>query len=164
MERILHMSILNNFGSRSKLSGAPHSFAKPRYFWNNFLVTEKKVVQSLTEVDGVDLVFVDLARSFDSGKPSLLPFKLQVYGRHANVIGWIRDFMSNLNFVVWANYIWSLPSDACSEFLQVSMIGLILLLDNFPNILCGKVIIFANNVKIMISARSNLVELNKSIM
>ncbi len=115
--------------------------------------------------EGVDLVYLDFAKAFDSIHHRILCDKIHAYGIHQIIIDWTRSFLFNRTFKVRVTESRSAPVPACSGVPQGSALGPILFLifvNDLPDVLSGNVLLFADDVK-LISARSQYEELYQNL-
>ncbi len=106
--------------------------------------------------ESVDVVFLDFSKAFDSVNHRLLCVKLRAYGVHVEVVEWIQSFLAQRSFRVRVHDCLSLPLPASSGVPQRAVLGLLpflLFVNDLPDLLEGKILLFADDVKI-ISSRS----------
>ncbi len=66
METVLKGAILNHLQHTAALSGAQHGFVPRRSCLTNLLIAEEQVTKLMDAGEGVDLVYLDFAKAFDS--------------------------------------------------------------------------------------------------
>ncbi len=102
--------------------------------------------------EGVDLVYLDFAKAFDSVNQRISCDRMLACGIHLFIVNWTRSFL----FQVRVAESYSAPVLACSGVPQGSILGHILFLifvNDLPDVLSGSVLLFVDDDK-LIAARS----------
>ncbi len=100
------------------------------------------MTQSTDVREPLDVVFLDFARASDS-----VNHPLDAYGVHWEIIEWAPFFLTHRFFRDRVHDAFSLPFSAGSFVSQGSVIGPLLFLRcNLPDLLQGKVLLFADDV------------------
>ncbi len=89
-ETALKGDILNNLQQTAALSAAQHVFIPPRSRLSNLLVAEERITLLMDSGEGVDLVYLDFAKAFDSVNHRVLCDKMLAYGIHRSIFDWTR--------------------------------------------------------------------------
>ncbi len=121
------------------------------------LLTEQWMIQFMDAREPVDVVLFDFARAFDSVNQRYLCIKLDAYGVHPKIVEWIRSFHIHRFFRIRVHDASSLPFIAGSGVPQGSIMGPLLFLlfaNDLPDLLQGKALLFADDVKIISPLRS----------
>ncbi len=100
METALKGAILNHLQQTAALSAAQHGFIPHRSCLSNLLVAEERITQLTDSGEGVDLVYLDFAKAFDSVNHRMLCDKMLAYGICRFIVNWTRSFLSNRTFQV----------------------------------------------------------------
>ena len=80
-ESILNKMILQHVASHNRLTKEQHDgFMKGRLCLTNLLETFEDIARILDEGDGVDMIYLDYSKAFDSVSHRQLIAKLQAYG------------------------------------------------------------------------------------
>ncbi len=156
METALKGAILNHLQQTAALSAAQHGFISHRSCISNLLVAEERITRLMDSGEGVDLVYLDFAKAFDSVNHRMLCDKMLAYGIHRSIVDWTRSFLSNRTFQLRVGESYSASVPAYSGVPQGSVLAPILFLifvNDLPDVLSGSVLLLADDVK-LISARS----------
>ncbi len=165
MESILKQSIMAHLTSFDVLSTAQHGFVPNRSCTTNLLLMEEWITKAMDEGEASDVLFLDFSKAFDSVNHRLLLHKLQRYNIHPAVITWVRSFLNQRTFRVQVNGSLSMEADVSSGVPQGSVLGPILFLlfvNDIPDILRGKVLLFADDVK-LVSRRGDIATLQQDL-
>ncbi len=106
--------------------------------------------------ESVDVVFLNFPKAFDSASYRLLCVKLRACGVHVKVVECFQSLLARRSFRVRVHDCLSLPFPASSGVPQGSVLGpllFLLFLKDLPDWLEGKILLFAEDVK-LISPRS----------
>ncbi len=100
METALKGAILNHLQQTAALSAAQHGFIPHLYCLPNLLVAEERITRLMDSGEGVDLVYLDFAKVFDSVNHRMLCDNMLVYGIHRSIVDCTRSVLSNRTFQV----------------------------------------------------------------
>ena len=89
--------------STSLLSKVQHGFSQGRYCLTNFLKTFEAWTTALDEEHGMDVIYLDYRKAFDTVWQNGLLRKLECYGIGGKALAWIRSF--------WQDGEWELESE-----------------------------------------------------
>ena len=75
------------------LSEKQHGFSKGKSCLTNLLETFEEITGNLDRGNGVDIVFLDYQKAFESVPHRRLLSKLSSYGIGGNILKWIQEFL-----------------------------------------------------------------------
>ncbi len=113
METALKGAILNHRRQTAALSAAQYGFIPHRVCLFNLLVAEERITWLMNSGEGVDLVYLDFAKAFDSVNHQNNQ-KMLAYGIHRSIVDWTRSFLSNRTFQVRVGESYSALVTACN--------------------------------------------------
>ena len=155
LESIIRDKILAH--AESMLSVHQHGFLRGKSCLTNLLETLEAWTKSVDDGSGVDVVFLDYQKAFDTVPHKRLLKKLEAYGLTGKVLCWIKSFLTNRKMQVSLG-------DACSEWVEVSsgvpqgsVLGpllFILYVNDIPEIVKSAVKMFADDAKLFTSTES----------
>ena len=93
MESIIRKSILEHVEDLGLLSQEQHGFMKGRSCLTNLLETFEEVTRMMDEGGGVDIIYLDYSKAFNSVPHKRLLSKLKSYGVNEEVWKWVEDFL-----------------------------------------------------------------------
>ena len=91
LERIIRNSLVEHIEVNSLFSKDQHGFSKNRSCLTNLLETLEEWTDNGY---GLDILFLDYQKSFDSVPHHRLMEKLRWYGIHTSLLSWICEFIS----------------------------------------------------------------------
>ena len=94
MESLLRDIILKHVMENNLLSEDQHGFSKGKSYMSNLLITLEDVTESLDEGFGVDIIYLDYSKAFDTVLHKRLISKLEAYGISGEILQWIQDFLT----------------------------------------------------------------------
>ena len=77
-----------------------HGFRKGKSVVTNLLELLDDITNYIDNCNNVDLITIDFFRAFDKISHNKLIYKLSKYGISGNLLGWIKDFLTNEKFNV----------------------------------------------------------------
>ena len=84
------------------LNSNQHGFMKKRSWLTNLLETLEEWTKSLDEGYGIDVIYLDYRKAFDSVPHKRLIEKLKGYGLYSKVITWIENFLQKRQIESWS--------------------------------------------------------------
>jgi hypothetical protein len=153
LERIMKNSIVMWIDRLNLFSNDQHGFSKGRSCLTNLLETFEDWRSHSNEGPGigVDVIYLDFQKAFDSVPHKRLISKLIAYGIGGSVIKWITDFLYKRKMRVYLNGAYSKWTDVISGVPQGSVLGPLLFLiyvNDIPEDLLCKVKLFADDTKL----------------
>ena len=140
------------------LSSKQHGFVKNKACLTNLLESLDFLTKTYSEKDSVDMILLDFAKAFDTVPHKRLLLKISKYGIKGQVLDWIKSFLSKRRQRV-------ILGDSKSDWLPVSSgvpqgsvlgpILFILFINDLPDILENKSLIYADDTKILSKIRLN---------
>lgn len=88
-------SMMEHLETHKLVSKEQHGFVKGKSCLTNLLETLDDITSSLDEGEGMDMVFLDYKKAFDTVPHKRLLYKVGKYGFGDIYINWIKDFLTN---------------------------------------------------------------------
>ena len=151
MESVLRDKMLKHLDTNDLLSHNQHGFTKNRSCLTNLLETLEEWTQALDEGHGVDAIFLDYQKAFDTVHHQRLISKLKGYGIGGILLKWIQDFLTNRKMRVVLNGHETDWAAVLSGVPQGSVLGPLLFLiyvNEIPEIIKSCVKMFADDTKL----------------
>ena len=151
MERILRQHIVQHLEENNLISKQQHGFVRKRSCQTNLLESMEDWTRTLDEGNGLDLIFLDLQKAFDTVPHKRLAVKLRAYGLKGNVLDWVEDFLHGRQQIVRVGNSMSDQTEIMSGVPQGSVLGPVLFLlfvNEIPGLVQSKVKMFADDMKI----------------
>ena len=157
METLVRKHLVNHLESNNIISRHQHGFTTGRSCITQLLETLDIWTEILDDGGGVDVVYTDFMKAFDSVPHRRLVAKTEAYGIRGKVLEWIRDFLTGRTQEVSVNGIKSEPAAVTSGIPQGSVLGPILFviyINDLPDCVRSDAKLFADDTKIF--TRSNI--------
>ena len=151
MESLLRYIILKHVMENNLLSEDQHGFSKGKSCMSNLLIILEDVTESLDEGFGVDIIYLDYSKAFDTVPHKRLISKLEAYGISGEILQWIQDFLNGRKQHVSVRKGLSDWADVLSGVPQGSVLGstlFVLYVNDLPDIVESKVKLFADDTKL----------------
>ena len=94
MESLLRDVILKHVMENNLLLEDQHGFSKGKSCMSNLLTTLEDVTESVDEGFGVDIIYLDYSKAFDTVPHKRLISKLEAYEISGEILQWIQDFLN----------------------------------------------------------------------
>lgn len=149
METIIRKHLLQMV--EGDLSDSQHGFRKGRSCLTNLLETFEEWTRALDNGYGLDVVYLDYRKAFDSVPHKRLLSKLKAMGIPAKFLAWIKDFLSHRRMRVRVNGSFSQWENVISGVPQGSILGPLLFLlfvNDLPDSIISSIRMFADDVKL----------------
>jgi len=118
------------------------------------LATFEDWIRTLDQGYGVDVIYLDYSKVFDSVPHQRLLCKLEAYGIRGNLLSWLSNFLSNHLESVTINGCLSEWTNVQSGVPQGSVLGPLLYVNDIPDLIKGGVRMFADDTKIYFVIRN----------
>jgi len=138
LEAIVRSELLNFLIENNILNCQKHGFMNSKSCLTNLLETFEDWTRAVDEGHGVDVIYLDYSKAFDSVLHSRLVSKLEAYGIYGNLLKWLINFLNNHVQTVVVNGSHSSWVDVRSGVLHGSVLGpllFILYINDIPNLI-----------------------------
>jgi hypothetical protein len=95
LESLIRRSLTAFLEEKSFISNKQHAFVKGRSCLANLLECFESWTRALDEGYGVDVVYLNYKKAFDSVPIKRLIQKLRMYGLHGKLLKWIQSFLAD---------------------------------------------------------------------
>ena len=153
MESIIRDHLIEFLESKNFFSGEQHGFRARRSCTTNLLETLEDWTRAVDKGCGVDCVFLDYQKAFDTVPHQRLLTKLEACGVRGNIHGWIAAFLRNREQRVVVGGEMSSWTQVLSGVPQGSILGPVLFLvyiNDVPVQVKSKVKLFADDTKLLL--------------
>jgi len=153
MESIIKEEPLSYLNETKAISTHQHGFVKRRSCLTNLLHSFEEWTKALDEGYGVDVIYLDFCKAFDSVPHRRLLKKLKKFGLPDSYLKWIKQFLTQRKMKVSVNGQSSSWVDVISGVPQGSVLGPLLFLlyvNDLPDWIINSMRLFADDVKIWV--------------
>lgn len=150
MESIIKDAVLEHVENSHLVSDNQHGFTRRRSCLTNLLETFEAWTRLLDAGLGIDVIYLDYRKAFDTVPHRRLLLKLASYGFGSNLINWIRSFLLNRRMRVIVDGEASDWVDVMSGVPQGSVLGpllFILFVNDLPQWIMSDMKMFADDTK-----------------
>ena len=153
LERIIRNRIMEHLDRNNLLSPQQHGFRSKRSCLTQLLEYFQEVHDYLDEIEtcGVDAIYLDCKKAFDTVPHKRLLIKLRAYGITGNLLKWIESFLTNRTQRVVINGVHSDSLPVLSGVPQGSVIGprlFLIYINDLLDSLTSKGKLFADDSKV----------------
>ena len=127
-ERVLRKQMIAHLEENNLLNSKQHCFRSGKSCLTQLLHHFDDIIESLSNGDDMDAIYLDYAKAFDKVDHQLLLSKLQLYGFHSKIIRWIESFLTNRSQQVIVDGYMSITAPIISGVPQGTVLGPILFL------------------------------------
>ena len=96
LEHIIYINVMNYLCTNNILSDAQHGFRKSRSCETHLIMLVNDMAKSLNDVSQSDAALLDFSKVFDKVYHRKLCLKLEDYGIRAELLNWIKNYLSNI--------------------------------------------------------------------
>ena len=151
MERVLKKHISKHLVEMELLSEEQHGFVQKKSCLTNLLESLEDWTQIIDNNNGLDIIFCDYKKAFDSVPHRRLIKKLAAYGIRGQVLQWIENFLTGRKQQVVVQGVSSSVEAVKSGVPQGSVLGptlFILYVNELPELVQSNMKMFADDVKL----------------
>ena len=151
MEKIIKRKLITHLMDNDLLSKHQHGFTARKLCQSNLLEVLEKWTKSIDDGLGVDVIYLDYQKAFDSVPHRRLLSKLSGYGIQGRVAKWISAFLQGRRQQVVIRSGQSSWVDVTSGVPQGSVLGPVLVIvyvNELPNLVSSGIKMFADDTKI----------------
>jgi len=151
MESIIKEKFMKFLESNNLLCRSQHGFRSGRSCLTNLLETLENWTKALDEGYGLDVVFLDYKKAFDSVPHRRLIDKLRSFGVNGKLLKWLDSFLTSRTMKVGLRGAFSQLLDVLSGVPQGSVLGPLLFLlyvNELPDWIKSELKMFADDTKV----------------
>ena len=151
MERILRDQITEHLVKNNLLSSKQFGFVPGRSTSLQLLRVLDEWTEAIDQGFGIDCVYMDYMKAFDTVPHKRLINKLTAYGIGTETVKWIENYLKDRKQQVSVNGEASIWHDVLSGIPQGSILGptlFVIFINDLPEIVDSKVYLFADDTKI----------------
>ena len=170
LESILRDAIIDHMKKNNLFSDKQFGFIGGRSTMLQLLKVLDIWTEILDQGGTIDTIYCDFMKAFDKVPHHRLLFKVEQYGIRGNILGWIKDFLSNRTQEIIINENRSKPANVTSGIPQGSVLGpilFVLYINDLPEVVDKDtfIFLFADDTKAFrqIKTQQDNVQLQKDI-
>ena len=151
LESIIKEQMTKYLDSNSIITECQHGFVAGRSCLTNLLEVFEDWTQCLDEGYGIDVIYLDYRKAFDTVPHQRLIHKLQLLGFEGKLLTWLQSFLANRLMRVVVNGHFSAWLEVMSGVPQGSVLGPLLFLifvNDLPDWIKTNICMFADDTKI----------------
>ena len=151
MESLIRDGIVYHFEQKRLFTCEQHGFCNGKSCLSNLLETLEDWTQALDEGGGIDAIFLDYRKAFDTVPIKRLLCKLNGYGVRGKVNKWIEEFLSNRRMRVCVRGEKSEWTNVTSGVPQGSVLGptlFLIFVNDIPEAVQCMIKMFADDTKL----------------
>ena len=151
MEAIVKDRLMEFVEESNIISNAQHGFRKGKSCLTNLLESFEKWTEALDNGYGIDVIYLDYRKAFDTVPHQRLLLKLRSFGISEKYVKWIASFLQGRRMRVGVRGQYSGWSDVVSGVPQGSVLGLLLFLlyvNDLPDWIVNSMRMFADDTKV----------------
>lgn len=152
LERLVRKCILDHLFNNGLISREQHGFLPGRSCTTQLLEVLDRCTEILDRGGSVDMIYLDLAKAFDSVPHQRLLSKIRSYGIEGRVLDWLQDFLIGRLQRVMIGGEGSKWSSVASGVPQGSVLGPVLFIcyiNDMPEVVRAILYLYADDAKIM---------------
>ena len=156
MESMIKVRMTKFIENNNLLSTHQHGFIQHRSCLTNLLEAMESWTESLDNGYGVDAMFLDYRKAFDTVSHMKLLEKLSLLGIQDKLLKWIEKFLTGRTMKVSVRGSFSEPIDVVSGVPQGSVLGpmlFLLFVNDLPDWIQSKIKMFADDTKMWASIK-----------
>lgn len=157
MESLIKDKLLHFLEEHDTISSEQHGFMHGRSCLTNLLEALESWTTALDEGWGIDIIYLDYRKAFDSVPPKRLIKRLQACGLSGNLLKWIESFVTGRKMRVTIRGFFSEWIQVLSGVPQGSVLGPLLFLlfvNELPNWIVTNMKMFADDTKLWTTVTS----------
>ena len=128
MERLIKNNVYSHLVSNNAITNHQHGFVSKKSTQTQLLECTNMWSMWLDEKEGVDVVYIDVSKAFDTVSHPKLLNKMASYGIRGKILNWVSDFLNARTQTVKVNSSFSDPLPVSSGVPQGSVLGPLLYL------------------------------------
>ena len=151
MESMLKEQMLKHLDTNSIVTSVQHGFMSSRSCLTNLLESLENWTKALDDGYGIDIVYLDFRKAFDSVPHQRLLKKLKMYGITGKALEWIGSFLESRTMRVGVRNSFSDWLEVTSGVPQGSVLGPLLFLlyvNDLPQWITTNIRMFADDTKL----------------